>query len=85
MKTMFGGIIKEVRGKIRKRQMKRVRGREEREVKTDRENGGGGENGETRMERGGEDYPFFLFVELSFPLPSLSSPLPPPLFLLSLY
>lgn len=54
MKTMFGGIIKEVRGKIRKRQMKRVWGREEKEVEGDRENGGGGENEETRTERGGE-------------------------------
>lgn len=51
---MFGGIIKEVRGEIRRRQMKRVWGREEREAVGDRENGGGSENEETRTERGGE-------------------------------
>lgn len=78
MKTMFRGIIKEVTGKIRKRQMKRVQGREEREVEGDRENGGGGENEETRTEREeGKDYPFSLFVELSSPPPPLpSSPVP---------
>lgn len=66
---MFGGIIKEVRGKIRKRQMKRVRGREEREVKTDRENGGGGENGEARMERGGERLPLLSVCRAIVPSP----------------
>ena len=54
MKTIFRGIIKEVRVKIRKRQMKRVWGQEEREVEGDRENGGGGENTEMRLETGGE-------------------------------
>lgn len=75
MKTMFGGIIKEVRGEIRKRQMKRVQGREEREVKGDRENGGGGENEET--ERGGERLALLSVRRAIVP--------PPPSFLLSLY
>ncbi len=57
MKTMFGGIIKEVRGEIRKRQMKRVQGRVERKVEGDRGNGGGGENEAPRTEKGGERLP----------------------------
>lgn len=53
--------------------MKRVRGQEEREVEGDRENGGGRENTETRMERGGEKITPSLFVKLTLPLPSFSS------------
>lgn len=61
MKTMFRGIIKEVRREIRPRQMKRAQGGEERGV----------EKGGERMKRWreeGKDYPGPVFAEPSFPL-----------------
>jgi len=51
----------------------------------DEEGAGTRRKGSRGWREEGRDYPFSLFVELSFSLPSFSSRLPPPLFPLSLY